>query len=142
VGAHGGRPPLRTWWSWLHELEATRLAAGEVWRCRVQPPLPYQVRFSVRLDQVVELQRVSGTVSGDVAGTASIELARTARGTTVHLVSSLVPRHPALRALSIVGGPMIRAGHDWVLDAGARLRPPRAESPAHVRPRPHRSRTH
>ena len=110
----------RTWWPWLHEFDARALSAGEVWRCRIQPPLPYQVRVSLRLDQVVERHRVSATVTGDVTGTAAIELSRTARGTTVHLVSSLAPRHPALRALSVVGGPMIRAGHDWVLDAGAR----------------------
>jgi hypothetical protein len=110
----------RTWWSWLREFDATRVAAGEVWRCRVQPPAPYAVRFTVTLDEVDEGRRIAATVTGDVAGSASLELLPVRRGTDVHLLSTLTPHNPALRALALVGRPFVRMGHDWVLDTGAR----------------------
>src|SRR5689334_17247421 len=40
------------WWPWLHHFDARALAAGEEWRCTVKPPLPYVVRFTIRLDEV------------------------------------------------------------------------------------------
>ena len=110
----------RTWWSWLREFDATALVEGQVWRCRVQPPVPYAVRFTVTLDEVEERRWVAATVRGDVEGYASLELVPVRRGTYVHLVSSLSPRHPALRALALVGRPIVRRGHDWILDTGAR----------------------
>jgi hypothetical protein len=110
----------RTWWSWLREFDGVRLAEGEVWRCRVQPPAPYAVRFTVTLDEVADTEWVAATVAGDIEGSASLELLPVRRGTDVHLVSSLAPRHPALRALAVVGRPFVRMGHDWVLETGAR----------------------
>ena len=35
----------RSWWPWLRAFDAVALAAGEEWRCEVQPPVPYLVRF-------------------------------------------------------------------------------------------------
>ena len=125
----------RAWWSWLREFDATSLAEGEVWRCRVQPPAPYAVRFNVTLDEVEERQWIAATVRGDIEGAASLELIPVRRGTDVHLVSSLSPRHPALRALALVGRPLVRMGHDWVLDSGAREFDRRAAGQARQRKR-------
>lgn len=111
----------RAWWSsWLREFDAASLSEGEVWRCRIQPPVPYAVRFTVTLDEVDELRRVAAHVAGDIAGTARVDLTPAGRGTEVHLMSSLTPCHPRLRAFAVLGGPFVRRGHDWVLDTGAR----------------------
>jgi hypothetical protein len=110
----------QSWWTWLREFDGTDLAQGEVWRCRVQPPAPYTVAFTVTLDEVEDGRRVAGTVRGDVEGSAELRIARRGHGSEVHLISSLAPRHPTLRALAVLGRPFVRFGHDWVLDAGAR----------------------
>jgi hypothetical protein len=40
-------------------------------------------------------------------------------GCTVHLVSELVPDNRLLRAAALVARPIVRFGHDWILDTGA-----------------------
>ena len=114
----------RRWWPWLRSFDGTELAQGAVWRCRVQPPMPYSVRFTVTIDEVEPMRRIGATIEGDIAGTASLSLTDDVAAALdgrceLHLVSTLEPRHPGLRALAVVGRPMIRFGHDWVLDTGA-----------------------
>jgi hypothetical protein len=110
----------REWWSWLRELRARDFAEGEVWRAKVQPPAPYSVRFTLRLDEVVEHEHVSATITGDIQGRAALDVRAHTAGSEIPLVSDLAPRHPALRAMALVGKPLLRFGHDWVLDTGAR----------------------
>ena len=109
------------WWPWLRSFEATALVVGDAWRCVVQPPLPYSVRFTLTIDEVVPAQRVAATVRGDITGTASVELtARPEGGTEARLVADLAPTHLLLRAMGVLAGPVVRRAHDWVLDTGAR----------------------
>jgi uncharacterized protein YndB with AHSA1/START domain len=110
----------RLWWSWLRAFDATRLAVGEEWRCEVQPPVPYPVRFRVAIEHVEPPALVRARVRGDVVGDASLTLVDAADGCVVTLRSSLAPGNPALRLVSRFGGPIARYGHDWVLDSGAR----------------------
>jgi uncharacterized protein YndB with AHSA1/START domain len=110
----------RAWWPWLRQFDGRALEEGAVWRCRVQPPLPYTVRFTLTLDEVAEREHVAATVAGDIAGSAAITLAARGTGCDVRLQSSLAPRHPGLRALAVVGRPLVRIGHDWVLGTGAK----------------------
>jgi uncharacterized protein YndB with AHSA1/START domain len=111
---------FRTWWPWLRRFEGEGLAAGERWRCSIQPPLPYVMRFTVAIDEVVEQSLIRATVGGDVTGTVRIELADHEDGCRVHLVSALEPDSGWVRALTFVGRPLVTFGHDWVLDTGAR----------------------
>ena len=113
-------PDYPDWWSWLDEFDGRRLRAGAVWHCAVQPPLPYTVRFRVILDEVDEARRVVAHLDGDLSGTASLEISPSGTGSEVRLRADL---EPARRWLSVVGGvasPLVRWGHDWVLDTGAR----------------------
>lgn len=116
----GAVDEFRTWWPWLRRFEADGLVAGDRWRCTVQPPLPYVVRFTVHLDEVVEPSFVGATVEGDVAGWAELELTDAADGCEVRLTSALAPRGGLLRVFASAAGPLVRFGHDWVLDNGAR----------------------
>lgn len=110
----------RTWWPWLRSFEATALESAETWSCAVQPPVPYALRFTVIMQEVVPEQLVTASIDGDITGEARLELAAAGAGCDVHLVSALAPGSRALRAVSTVARPVVRFGHDWVLDNGAR----------------------
>lgn len=110
----------RRWWPWLRELEADGLAVGDRWRCAVRPPLPYVVRFTVRIDALEHPERIDVTVDGDIAGTARLDIRERPDGSEARLVSALSPDHRLLRLLTVAARPMVRFGHDWVLDSGAR----------------------
>ena len=111
----------KTWWPWLRRLEASGLVTGDVWACQVQPPLPYSLGFSIKLEEVVEGESVAATVTGDIVGTARVELSAGAGGgTVVHVVSDLEPTAGVLRAFAVIARPLVVWGHDWVIDQGVR----------------------
>ena len=110
------------WWPWLHAFDPVGgFRAGASWRCVVAPPLPYVVRFTVRLDRVEEGRRVDASVRGDVRGDATLTVGDDGRGgSTARLRSELAPANPVLRGVGLVARPMVEWGHDWVLDQGLR----------------------
>jgi uncharacterized protein YndB with AHSA1/START domain len=110
----------RNWWPWLRVFDAAALASGEEWRCEVQPPVPYLVRFRVVIEDVETAVRVSASVVGDVVGNATLRFEDTTEGCVATLDSTLAPGNTALRMVSRFAGPIARFGHDWVLDSGAR----------------------
>ncbi len=119
----------RSWWPWLRVFDAAELAKGEEWRCQVQPPVPYLVRFGVVIEDVDEAEHVQAEIVGDVVGRATLSLQDAAAGCTATLQSSLAPGNAALRVVSRFAGPVARFGHDWVLDSGARQFIARAAEP-------------
>ncbi len=110
----------RRWWPWLRSFEAEALTDGAVWRCVVQPPLPYTLRFDLALEEVVPTRFVRAGVTGDIAGSATLEIDAVDGGCSVRLRSDLAPRNDLLRIAAAVAGPIVRFGHDWVLDTGVR----------------------
>jgi hypothetical protein len=119
----------RKWWPWLRAFDGTALAPGEEWRCEVQPPVPYPVRFRILIDDVETAVRVRARVVGDVVGGATLRLQDTASGCLATLDSTLAPGNAALRMVSRLAGPIARFGHDWVLDSGVRQFITRAVDP-------------
>jgi uncharacterized protein YndB with AHSA1/START domain len=107
------------WWPWLRRFEARALAPGEEWRCTVKPPLPYVVRFAIRFDEVEVERRIDATVQGDIEGPAQLLIEPSAGGSAVTLTSSLRPTNTVLKVAALLGRPLVRYGHDWVLDIGA-----------------------
>ncbi len=107
------------WWPWLRSFDGQGLVAGAIWRCVVQPPLPYALRFTISLDEVVPPTLVVATIAGDVSGVARLELEESTTGCEVRLVSALSPTGRGFRLVAFVARPAVRAGHDWVLDTGA-----------------------
>ena len=113
----------RSWWVWLRRFDAQALAAGENWRCEVQPPLPYIVRFGITIEELDAPRLVRATVTGDVVGTATLQVEPAddnEEGCVATLASSLAPGNALLRLVSRLTPPVARFGHDWVLDSGAR----------------------
>jgi hypothetical protein len=112
---------FQTWWPWLRTFDADRLGAGDVWACAVHPPLPYVVRFEVALDEVVSATLIAGTISGDIVGRAELSIESDgSAGCAVRLVADLSPAKQALRVMSLAARPMVRFGHNWVMDVGVR----------------------
>ncbi|MEQ1786119.1 MAG: SRPBCC family protein [Acidimicrobiales bacterium] len=110
----------REWWPWLRQLDATALVGGDVWSAVVQPPLPYRLRFSVHLDRVDAPLLASAHVTGDIEGTARLVIEPTAEGSELHFTSELAPTNAVLRTVASLASPMVRFGHEWVLDTGLR----------------------
>lgn len=108
------------WWSWLRSFEAAALRTGEVWRCTVQPPLPYAVRFRVHLDEVRAPELVSARIDGDVHGTAVLTLSDLHHRCAMTLRSDLSPDATALRLSARFAAPVARYGHQWIIDSGVR----------------------
>jgi hypothetical protein len=110
----------RVWWPWLARLEASTFAPGERWVCVVQPPFPYTLCFNVHLDEVHAPNRAVATIDGDIVGTARLTLVGDGDGgCEARLESRLAPANRVLRAVARVAHPVVRFGHDWVLDTGA-----------------------
>ena len=109
------------WWPWLRRLDAAGLVAGDVWSCHIQPPLPYFLRFTITLDEVVPTSSAAATIAGDITGTARFTLEPTDDGGSEgRLVSDLAPASPVLRGFAVVARPLVVWGHDWVLAEGIR----------------------
>jgi hypothetical protein len=113
------------WWPWLRRFDAEALAAGQRWRCVIQPPLPYTVRVDVDITEVVVGEAVTADVSGDLRGRARISLddgnGLGANGRCeARVVSSLAPSSRLMGAAAWLVAPVARWGHDWVLSTGAR----------------------
>ncbi len=118
--ALGATDRYQRWWPWLRAFQAEGLVAGDVWRCAVRSPMPYTVRFAVHLDEVVPPGLVTARVDGDITGTAKLMVGPHESGCDVRLTSTLAPSHGALALLTAIARPLVRRGHDWVLDTGAR----------------------
>ena len=109
------------WWPWLRRFRPDGgFRRGARWSCTVSPPLPYDVQFSVLLDEVDPARRVSARVDGDVRGDAVLTVEGDTSGCTARLRSNLAPTNPVLRSFGTVARPLVRWGHDWVLDQGQR----------------------
>jgi len=119
--AMGRTSAYTRWWPWLRRLDAAGLVTGDVWSCHIQPPLPYFLRFTITLDEVVPKEFARATVAGDITGTAAFTLAPTGDGGSEgRLVSDLAPASAVLRAFAVVARPLVVWGHDWVLAEGIR----------------------
>lgn len=110
------------WWPWLRRFDpGDGFVEGAEWSCEVQPPLPYVVRFRIRLDRVDPGRRASASVRGDIRGHAELTVDRVGAATSrARLRSGLAPAHPLLAGFGRVARPLVEWGHDWVLDQGRR----------------------
>ena len=108
------------WWSWLRWLDDAHLSEGTRARCEVDPPLPYNLRFTIVLDRVVPERLIEATVEGDITGPARLDVEPHADGSLVRLTWQLVPGTPFLRGLSRIARPVMVWGHDRVLELGVR----------------------
>lgn len=109
------------WWQWLRGFDiggGAGLQPGVEAECTVRGPLPYALRFVVRVLDVVPESLVETEVTGDIEGPARLELEPTEDGTSARLSWAVRVVDPALRATSRVARPLMEWGHDWVVGRG------------------------
>jgi uncharacterized protein YndB with AHSA1/START domain len=107
------------WWGWLGELhvEGPGLRDGTVLRGTVSPPLPHRIRVEVELQRCVPGQLIDARVRGDLYGHAHLRLQPDGDGTVTDVVWSLEMRQGPMRIGARLAYPLLRWGHDRVVDA-------------------------
>jgi uncharacterized protein YndB with AHSA1/START domain len=108
------------WFPWLHAYDAGPLQAGTTARFVVRPPLPYRLTVAVDVHRVEEGSVVEGTVGGDLAGPARLEVSPDGEGSAAHLTWEVELTRPSLRRLERVARPAMVWGHDTVVAVGLR----------------------
>jgi uncharacterized protein YndB with AHSA1/START domain len=109
---------FRSWWPWLRRFDASGVSRGDVWTATVQPPLPYRVSFDLLLTEVRAPHVVAVDITGDIEGSARLEVQPNATGSVLHFTSDLTPTSSLLRIVARLAPPLARYGHEWVLKTG------------------------
>lgn len=104
-----------TFWPWLRGFDGRDLRAGATWRGVIEVVGPLRLGVAVHLDVVDPGRAVAAHLTGDLTGTARIELAQHAPGTALRLTAALVPERGVLRALTRGVRPVAQASHDRVI---------------------------
>ena len=99
------------------EMSTPTLGAGTVITAQISTPLPFRLTVRLAIDVCECERRVIALVGGDLAGRATLELAPSAQGCTCALRWKLEMRHPVMRAMAVLSGPLLRWGHDHVARA-------------------------
>lgn len=111
----------RSWWPWLREFSGDGLVPGGRTTCVVRAPVPYTLRFTVTVTELVPGERIEAVVDGDVTGPARLEVAAIGgrrRASQVRLAWEVELQRPMLRAAARFGRPVMEWGHDWVTNTG------------------------
>lgn len=110
------------WWPWLGQLrlDGSGLVEGATLHGVVSPPLPYRMGVAVRLGRCQPGRCIEATVSGDLDGQASIQLEPLGAGTITEVAWSVEMRQPTMRAVARVAHPVLRWGHDRVVEVTVR----------------------
>ena len=106
------------WWSWLRTLETDGFAPGATAHAVIQAPLPYALRVTVEVQDMVAPELVTTRVTGDLHGPARLEIRGVAQGSEARLTWALELRDPVLRRLAFVGRPAMAWAHDRVVSLG------------------------
>lgn len=131
---------FESWWAWLADFRAdgSGLVGGNVLRGTVIPPVPYRLRLNVRLRRCDWPGLIEAAVGGDLSGRAVLRLEAAGQGTRAAVAWSVEMRSAPLRITARVAYPLMRWGHDRVVDmavSGFRRRalpvPAVTELPAH-----------
>lgn len=112
---------------WLREFQADGAGpvAGNALHGTVVPPVPCRLRLDIRLQRCDLPRSVQAAVGGDLSGHAVLRLDDVGGGTSVAVAWSLEMRSLPLRFAARMAYPLMRWGHDQVVDmavAGFRRR--------------------
>jgi hypothetical protein len=118
---------FQTWWPWLTDFraEGEGLAVGTVLQGRVTPPLPYRMWLRIELMACRRPSSIDAVIGGDLVGEGWLRLHPEDTGTRAEVAWTVEMRQPAMRLADRIGGPLLRWGHDRVVEmtvAGFRRR--------------------
>lgn len=117
--AMGHLDQYERWWWWLSEfrVEGDGLAPGSVLHGVVAPPLPYRMRLAVVLEDCLRPSRVDAVVHGDLEGWARLRLDPRDAGSRLTVEWTIEMMQHPMRLASRLAHPVLRWGHDRVVDA-------------------------
>lgn len=107
------------WWGWLGDfrIDGGGLETGSVLMGIVSPPLPYRMRVRVELEDCVRPESIDAAVHGDLEGRAHLELAADGDATIASVTWTIEMMQAPMRLAARVALPLLRWGHDRVVDA-------------------------
>jgi len=110
---------FEAWWGWLAELDVDGdgLEEGTVLSGLVSPPVPYRMRVVVHLGRCQWPTRIDASVDGDLRGPASLLLHPQGKGTLAEVAWRIEMMQRPMRLAARLAGPLLRWGHDRVVDA-------------------------
>ena len=108
-----------SWWSWLREfsVEGHGLEPGTVLHGIVVPPLPYRMRLDVVVEECVPERCITALVHGDLEGAARLTFEGDDAKTRAHATWTVEMRQRSMRLAAKIAPPVLRWGHDRVVDA-------------------------
>ena len=108
-----------SWWGWLHEfsVEGEGLEPGTVLHGIVVPPLPYRMRLDVVVEECVPERRITALVHGDLEGAARLTFDGDDVETRAHATWTVEMMQRSMRLAATIAYPLLRWGHDRVVDA-------------------------
>ena len=111
---------------WLQEfrVEGDGLSAGSVLSGVVAPPLPYRMRVRVEIKKSVRYKSIDADVHGDLEGTAFLRTVERDGGTKVDMGWTVEMMQRPMRLASRFAYPLLRWGHDRVVEMTLRGLPP------------------
>src|SRR5262249_18575825 len=121
--------------SWLATLtiDAPGLRAGSVLHGTITTPLPSPIRLRIALEQCIAPCLIVATVHGDLQGEARLSLLACGQWTRAELRWSVEVMQRPMRAMARVAHPLVRRGHDTVVQAGMRALTSRVRLESHLR---------
>ena len=110
---------LSSLWSWLSEfsVEGRDFGRGTVLHGVVAPPLPYRMHLDVVLDECVPERRITAFVHGDLEGAAWLTFEGDDAEARAHAHWTMEMMQRPMRLAARVAHPLLRWGHDRVVDA-------------------------
>ena len=106
-------------WPWLRDLQilGAGLRTGTVVRGVVHPPLPYEMRLDVVVDECRTAERIDASVHGDLEGSAHFAFAGDGSETRARAQWTIEMMQPSMRVAARLAPRLLRWGHDRVVNA-------------------------
>lgn len=101
-------------------IDGDGLSTGSVLRGSVAPPVPYRMQLWVELRRCVPGSLLDATVHGDLEGAARVALEPAGEGTRLDVAWAVEMMQRPMRLAARVAYPLLRWGHDRVVDVTVR----------------------
>jgi hypothetical protein len=112
---------LTSRWRWIEVLHVDpQLKRGAELSCVIKPPLPYRMSLDVMVAEVSNCKQIVVEINGDLQGRAELTLEPTLDGSMVGVSWRLEMMQRQMRAVARYAYPLLRWGHDRVVEAAVR----------------------
>ena len=106
------------WWPWMREvtLDGAALEPGSVISFGIDPPVPFKMRISVAVTDSDAPNRIDGDVSGDLRGTARLELVEQGEHSVCHVSWDVELANQGIRRVIQIARPLLLWAQKWAVE--------------------------